>query len=138
MYFAAVELRDGESPQDGVRHFIVVAADLGIRFRRLQVFGPFEFACHKFVRFRTDCPTFPPIIARLKSEGRGIIAPGMAGYRAFLPKGREGQVGLVLMQGTALPGQGKVYLGPQHPHWRTQFTGAGPAMAGDPCDPAGG
>lgn len=122
MYFAALEVKSHEAPEAAIRHFITVAADHGIKFQRIQTFGPFEFAGVRFVRFQTDCPTFPPIIARLKASGRSVIAPTTTGYKAFLGSGREGQVGVVLMQGVALPGHSKTYLGPSHPHCMSQFT----------------
>lgn len=138
MYFAAVELRLGEVPQDGVRYFLSVAADQGIRFKHLRTFGPFEFACVRFIRFQTDCPTFPPIIARMQTDGRAIIAPSKVGYRAFLAKGREGPVQTMLMHTTALPGHSKTFVGTTHPHWAAQFTQDRPATAEDPRDPEAG
>jgi hypothetical protein len=121
MYFAAIELKKGEKEETAIRHFVLAAADNNIRFKKLQSFGPFEFANAKFIRFQTDCSTYPPIVSRLKVDGRAVIAPEVGGYKAFLANGREGQVGTVLMQGTARPGHGKVYLGSSHQFWQAQF-----------------
>lgn len=133
MHFAAIELKRGENPEEVIRHFVTMAADLGIRFRKVRTFGPIEFACISFIRLQTDCSTFPPIVARLKATKRSIIAPTRLGYTAFLAKGREGRVGLMVMQGIPRPGYGKEYLGPAHPYWQVQFqSGARPATAEDP------
>lgn len=137
MYFTAVELKRGENQQDAIRHFIEAAAEEGVRFRRLEVFGPIEFGCTRFIRFSTDCSVFPPIITRMKSARRSIIAPTNSGYRAFLANGREGSVGLAAMHHTPLPGYGNTYLGPSHPHWKEQFLpgASGPAKAVAPPVP---
>lgn len=133
MYFAAVELKPGEAPEDAVRHFVTVAAEQGIRFKKLQTFGQIEYACSTFIRFRTDCPTYPPVITRMRIGGRSVIAPMVTGYRLFLANGKEGQVNCTLMQGVPLPGYSKVYIGPSHEHWQAQFrAGSGQAMAEAP------
>lgn len=124
MYFAAVELKN-DDPRAAIFHFVRTAADLGIQFRYLQVFGRIEYAGFPFIRFRTDCPTYPPIIARFKVQGRGIIAPGYRGYTAFLANGRQGNALMTLMQAVPLLGQEMEFFGPAHPHWQAQFHPSG-------------
>jgi len=132
MYFAAVELRSGEDPEEAIRYFLTVAADLGIKFKRAKTYGLIEIASVRLVRFQTDCPTFPPIVARLRNTKRSVVIPTTAGYRAFLANGREGPVKFAVMQELARPGYSKVYLGPGHEHWKAQFTpGASPAKVED-------
>lgn len=134
MYFAAVELKQGEDPEEGIRHFVSAAADLSIPFKKIRTYGPIGFARSEFARFQTDCQSFVPIVLRLKAEGRGLIIPvTTGGYRAYLANGREGSVGTVLMHGIARPGHGRIYIGPSHPHWQAQFTPGGrPAASEDP------
>lgn len=114
-------MRPGDAPEDAIKHFVSAAADLGIKFKKIQTYGLVKVATYQFIRFQTDCPTFPPIIARLKSAGRGIIAPTLAGYRAHLPNGREGAVNFTTMHEIARPGYGKMFAGSSHEHWRSQF-----------------
>lgn len=122
MHFAAIELARDENPESAIRHFMTVAAELGIRFQRLVMFGPIEFGARNFVRFQTDCRTFPPIVARLKHLCRATIVPQVTGtYLATLANGREGRVGGTLMQAVARPGTTKTFLGPAHPYWQEQF-----------------
>lgn len=122
MHFAAVELTPGENPESAIRHFITIAAELGIKFQRVVMFGPLEYGVARFVRFQTDCRTFPPIVARLKVDRRGSIVPMMTGsYLATLANGREGRVSGALMQSVARPGAAKTFLGSAHPHWQAQF-----------------
>lgn len=124
MFFAGVEIKEGEKIHDAIQHFLFAAADNGIKFSKVMLFGIVEVGSTKFVRFRTDCRTYPPIILRLRTEGRGFISPAkVGGYRVFLANGREGPFNSPQMHTVQAPGYGQVYKGTGAEFWERQFGG---------------
>lgn len=122
MFFAAVELKKGETAHDAVKAFAYAVNDNGGTYTKLKVFGITEIGTKKYVRFASDCGTYTqPIIKRLIGEGRCFVAPSKTGYLAFLTDGRTGRVSATQMQAVVAPGYGQVYRGPGAEFWERQF-----------------
>lgn len=122
MFFAAVEVKKGETAHEAVKAFMYAASDNGAPFSKLKVYGMVDVGPTRFARFCSDCGNYsPPILKRIQSEGRGIIAPSKTGYLVFLADGRSCRFSASQMQSVIAPGFGQSYKGPKVEFWERQF-----------------
>lgn len=120
--FAGVQFKRAEDTRAVVHSFMLAACQHGLEFQHLEVFGIFTVGSSKFIRFRTDCKDFTPIVARLLNENRGSITPDpKRGYLIRLPSGQEGVVEISKMLATPLSGYPLVFRGPKIKYWERQF-----------------
>ena len=118
--FAAIQMTRGEEPHDAVWAFMQAAASKKLKFKRLEVLGLFTFGGCELVRFKADGDGLHQLIDDLRPK-RGVVASNGAGFRLYLPDGREGSVPSITMLATTMRNHQRVYKGPGDKLWKRQF-----------------
>lgn len=116
----AVELLPNEASHDVVHTILTCAADKGILFRALELYGTFQVGTAWFVRCRTDLKDVPPLLDALFKAGRGVVEPTTSG--CIIRRGKRTGVGSgLLLHSAPQLGQQRMYRGTQVAHWEKQF-----------------
>ncbi len=121
MHFVAIEVHRSEAPHAAVEVFMREAAHRGIHFKHLEVLREFEFGTRRYAHVRTDCPGLLRIVKTLRPTRAMIIPTPKGRYRAYLPKGKEGEVSHATMQAVSGMPKQRVYRGPGVENWERQF-----------------
>lgn len=118
--FFAVALNPHETPQSVARLILRTAHDERLLFWTLEVLDTFEIGRTSFVRVRTDMLRPHPLVERLLSRGRTIIATEADGsYALRRPDGQRGGIPMLAMHQVPKPGQLQAYRGTQQ--WEGHF-----------------
>lgn len=121
MFFAAIEVRSGETDHAALSVFFRHAEGMGLGFKSLEPYGRFTLGSLTFLRFKTDCPTMATLVPFLQEENRSIIIPKDKGY-ALHTQTTEGKASIVTMQGKKSPGYQRHYRGTLDKFWKRQFS----------------
>jgi hypothetical protein len=117
-----VQALPGEADLHVAEAVVRKAYELGVQFKRLDVFEPVSIGTHRF--FRMDAGStvdLTPVLDALFIGGRGVI--GVGGDAFIIRLGtRTGPIASTTMQVTQKPP--RVYRGTLDPFWQRQFTKA--------------
>jgi hypothetical protein len=119
MPFAALELKEQESPHQAIECLMRAAVEKGRPFTTLEVVGSLFIGRIRFVRFRTDCSAIGEILSTLDDRAR--ISPEGGAYVCRFPGGATGPVPATSMNVVGRPGERRVYRGPRVKFWERQF-----------------
>ena len=116
MKYAAIEVREDETPHEVVEMLMKLAVEKSTPFKALEVFGVMTVGTIALVRFRTDCSI--DTIQHIRD--RAYIIPTTAGFRLYDGLD-EGKVDTMTMTQPYLPNQRRLYRGPAVSLWARQF-----------------
>lgn len=118
---AAIQVKGWESPHAAIHVLMQTCSDLGLKFKRLEVLGTTQVGARDFVRFRVDREgDWLRVVKNIQAD-RAIVVPNGAGFRLYLPGGREGRVAATTMLTAPTLNQPQVYRGPAVKLWERQF-----------------
>lgn len=116
--FAAVELREKETPHAVVGIIMRKANELGHKFVGLELLGLLSLGRIRFVRFQCKSRLIEPV---LKALDRGVIMPKGGDYFLGFPGEEPKKVSVVTMALSGEPALKRWYRGPGVRLWERQF-----------------